>query len=197
MRVPCIAIDPDLDIGGRDDWRSEIASDYPELFELPRGLPECGKGWKYLIWRVCREIRDALDADQGDVLRIVKIKQRYGVLNIFWDGTLSAVARIAVERAIESAFVESAQKCEVCGFPGRLYTCEGWLQTGCTGHGRGKLERSKRRLDNTVRVVCGTIAGKPQILSCRQYDSKYDCFVDVSADSWALEVEEILSQCRA
>lgn len=187
LPIRCTVVDPRLENGGRDDWRAEIASAFPELFELPRGLPECGGGWRDLIEDACTEIRKALETDQDNTLKMVLIKQRSGVLNIFWEGTLSAHARTAVERAIERAYVESARTCEVCGFEGRLYTCDGWLMTACTGHGKGKVAPRKRRAE-TVRVVHGTIAGKPQILSCRQYDRECDYFVDVPANS--LEIGE-------
>lgn len=193
LRIRCTVVDPRLENGGRDDWRTEIALAFPELFEPPRGLPECGGGWRYLIEDACTEIRKALETDQENTLKMILIKQRSGVLNIFWEGTLSARARTAVEQTIERAYIESARTCEVCGFEGRLYTCAGWLTTACTGHGKGKVAPWKRR-DETVRVVQGTMVGKPQILSCRQYDREYDCFFDVAADSLEIGTEETLSQ---
>jgi hypothetical protein len=189
----CSAVDPALDNGGRDDWKAEIASEYPEIFDWPRGSPECGGGWKRLVYQACEEIRGALKMDQGDNIKLIMIKQRYGVLNIFWEGALSGGARAAVEGAIESVYVESGKTCEVCGHEGRLYTCEGWLLTACTGHGRGKLASLKRRAD-TVRVVRGTIDGRFQILSCRQYESEFDCFVDVPPDSLEIDLDEMLAQ---
>ena len=191
--IRCTVVDPYVENGGRDDWRTEIALAYPELFEPPRGLPECGGGWKDLIEDACREIREILETDRGSTLKMVLIKQRHGVLNIFWEGTLSARARTAVERATEWAYVRSAQTCEVCGFEGRLYTCSGWLVTACAGHGRGKIAPRKRRA-KSVRILQGTIAGKLQILSCRQYDPECNCFVDVPADSLMVGIEAAPSQ---
>jgi hypothetical protein len=191
--ISCSVIDPHRDNGGRDDWKTEIASAYPELFDRPRGLPECGGGWKHLILQACEEIRDALSTDQGNAIKLAVIKQRYGVLNILWEGTLSARARAEVESAIEGAYMKSAETCEVCGYEGRLYTCDGWLLTACTGHGRGKLASWKRKA-KTVRVVRGTVEGKLQILSCRQYDRECDCFVDVSPASLGIGIDEILAQ---
>ncbi len=193
LAISCSVIDPYRDNGGRDDWKAEIACAYPDLFDPPRGLPECGGGWKHLIYQACEEIRDVFKTDQGNTIKLVVIKQRYGVLNIFWEGTLSAPARAAVERTIERAYVESAETCEVCGYKGRLYTCEGSLLTACTGHGRGKLASWTRKA-NTVRVVRGTIDGRLQVLSCRQYDRDCDCFVDVRPDSLQIRIEEMLSE---
>ncbi|WP_407112433.1 hypothetical protein [Bradyrhizobium sp. LMG 9283] len=193
LPICCTVIDPRLENGGRDDWRADIATSYPELFDPPRGLPECGGGWKAIIHEACREIRDALKTDQGNTLKIMLIRQRAGVLNIFWEGMLSARVRAAVERTIEWAYVESARTCEVCGFEGRLYTCEGWLTTACTGHGKGKLTPRKRKAA-AVRVVRGTIDGKLQILSCRRYDRDGDCFIDVPPDSLEIGIERMLSE---
>ncbi|WP_128970729.1 hypothetical protein [Bradyrhizobium tropiciagri] len=193
LPIRCTAIDPNLENGGRDDWRADIARAYPELFDPPRGLPECGEGWRHLIEQACSEIRAALKENATNVLKVTLIKQRYGVLNIFWEGALSGCTRTAVERAIECAYVESAQTCESCGFEGRLYTCAGWLITACTGHGKGKPAPWKRKAA-AVRVVHGMIGGERQILSCRQYDRECDCFADVPPDGLEISVEELLSQ---
>jgi len=193
LPIRCTVVDPHVENGGRDDWKAEIASAFPDLFEPPRGLPECGGGWRYLIEDACARIREALEADQDNTLKMVQINQKAGVLNMFWEGTLSARARTKVERAIEQAYIESARTCEVCGFEGRLYTCAGWLTTACTGHGKGKVAPWERRVE-TVRIVQGTMAGKPQILSCRQYDPEDDCFFDVAFDSLEIGTQETLSQ---
>jgi hypothetical protein len=193
FEMSCSVIDPHLENGGRDDWKVEIGSAYPELFAPPLGLPECGEGWKRLIYEVCEEIKGVLTTDQSNAIKLVLIRQRYGALNIFWEGTLSARARAAIEMALERAYVKSAETCEVCGYEGRLYTCDGWLLTACTGHGRGKLASSTRKAD-TVRVVRGTVDGKPQILSCRQYDPECNCFVDVSLESLETDIDEMLAQ---
>jgi hypothetical protein len=193
LATSCSVIDPYLENGGRDDWKAEIASAYPELFDLPRGLPECGGGWKHLIYQACEEVRGALKRDAGSLIKLVVMKQRCGVLNILWEGTLSGRARAAVESAMERVYMESAATCEICGHEGRLYTCEGWLLTACTGHGRGKLASWKRKA-NTVRVVRGMVDGRLQVLSCRQFDPECDCFVDLSPDSLEIGIDEMLAQ---
>ena len=193
LAVSCSVIDPYRDNGGRDDWKTEIASAYPELFDRPRGLPECGGGWKRLVYQACEEIREALRTDQCNVIKLVVIKQSNGVLNILWEGALSARARTEVERAIELAYMRSAETCEVCGYEGRLYSCDGWLHTACVGHGRGKLASWKRKA-SAVRVVRGTVGGRLQILSCRQYDRECNCFVEVSPDTLEIEIDELLAE---
>jgi hypothetical protein len=110
-------------------------------------LPECREGWRYIIEDVCKEIGDALRPEEGDIINLVKIIENGGLLNIFWEGTLSARARVEVEQATERANVRSADECEICGFRNaRLYSSNGWLQTACTGHGRGKPNRRREGL---------------------------------------------------
>jgi hypothetical protein len=186
--ILCRVIDPDLENGGRDDWRTEIVSSYPKIFQPPEGLPECLGGWRHLIHSTCRAIEDALKLNEGNTLKVLQINQRYGVLNIYWEGTLSARARTEVERAIEWAYIKSAYTCEICGFDGRIYNCAGWLLTACTGHGRGKPAPRQRRADS-IRVVLGTVDGQARILSCRQYERMYDCFCDIPPDS--LEIDPV------
>jgi hypothetical protein len=187
--IPCRVVDPDLEYTGRDNWRAEIVSSYPNLFHTREGLPECGWGWRDLIDKACMGIENALKPGEGDIIKVVQIHEKYGVLHILWEGTLSARARTEVERAIEWAYIKSAYTCEICGFDGRIYNCAGWLLTACTGHGRGKPAPWKRRAEN-IRVVRGIIDGQVRILSCRQYDRWGDCFVDVAPDSLEIGVEE-------
>jgi hypothetical protein len=130
-----------------------------------------------LIHAACSKIEDALKPDEGDSLAISRIIENGGRLHIFWEGTLSARARIEVEGAIEWANIESGDLCEICGSEGRLYDCDGWLLTACTGHGRGKQASWKRRV-RFVRMVRETVEGQDRILSCRQYDPEFDIFVD-------------------
>jgi hypothetical protein len=152
-------------------------------------LPECGGGWRHLIVEACTRIENALKPGDGDIIKVVQIKERYGVLHIYWEGKLSARAIAEVEEAIELAYVASAYTCEICGGDGRLYSSAGRLLTACTGHGRGKPVPWKRRVES-IRVVRGTIDGQVRILSCRQYDRLGDCFVDVTSDSLEIGVEE-------
>jgi hypothetical protein len=182
--IPCRVVDPDVEAlrQGREEWRAEIVSTYSRIFHRPKSLPECGEGWRWLIEDACKEIEDALRPEEGDTINLVKIIERGGVLNIFWEGTLSARARVEVERAIEWANMKSAHTCEVCGDLGRLYTSNGWLLTACTGHGRGKRVSWKRRVP-FIRIVRGTVDKQDRVLSCRQYQPEDDGFFDVPYES--------------
>ena len=155
------------------------------LFHPSIRLPECREGWRYIIEDACKEIGDALRPEEGDTISLVRIIENGGLLNIFWEGTLSARARVEVERAIEQANIESAHTCEICGNDGRLYTSNGWLLTACTGHGRGKPVSWQRRV-GFVRIVRGTIDGQDRILSCRKYEAEYDGFFNIPPESLAV-----------
>lgn len=184
--IQCRSLDPD-EVAmrlGRDEWRAEIVSSHPTLFQPPRGLPECRAGWEQLIDETCSKIEDALKPEEGDTLTVSRIIERCGRLHIFWEGMLSARARAEVEKAIESAIIASEDTCEICGGEGRLYSSDGWLLTACTGHGRGKPTSWKRGV-GFVRVVRGIIDGKDFILSCREYEPKHDLFVDIPSESIA------------
>jgi hypothetical protein len=184
--IPCRVIDPYMEPfiqGGRDEWRGAIVTTYPRLFHPPIRLPECREGWRHIIEDACKEIGDALRPEDGDTINLVKIIENGGLLNIFWEGTLSARARVEVEQATEWANMRSADECEICGFSNaRLYSSNGWLLTACTGHGRGKPVSWKRRLP-FIRIVRGTVDGQDRVLSCRQYEPEHDGFFDVPHES--------------
>jgi hypothetical protein len=184
--IPCRVVDPNMEPfiqGGRDEWRTAIVTTYPRLFHPPISLPECREGWRYIIEDACKEIGDALRPEEGDIINLVKIMENGGLLNIFWEGTLSARARVEVEQATERANMRSADECEICGsHNARLYSSNGWLLTACTGHGRGKPVSWKRR-QRFLRIVHGTVDGQDRVLSCRQFDPEDDGFFDVPHES--------------
>lgn len=177
--IRCRSFDPNEEAMrfGRDEWKAEILSSHPKLFQPPKGMPECRAGWDQLIDIACNKIENALVPEDGDNLTVSRIFERCGHLHIFWEGALSTRARTEVEAAIEWANIESGCVCEICGGDGRLYSCDGLLLTACTGHGRGKLASRKRI--GFVRVVRGIVHGQDLILSCRKYDPQSDFFIDI------------------
>jgi hypothetical protein len=184
--IPCRAIDPDMEPfiqGGRDEWRAEIVTSYPQLFHPPISLPECREGWRYIINDACKAIENALRPEEGDSINLVKIIECRGLLNIFWEGTLSARARVEVEQATEWANMRSAGECEICGSnDAHLYNSSGWLLTACIGHGRGKPLSWKRR-PTFIRIVRGTVDGQDRVLSCRRYMPHDDRFFSIPYES--------------
>lgn len=109
------------------DWRTELVEAYPDLFHPPvgdsgaaRGSPECGEGWRDLLERAFARIWAAVQADGGS-LKVAQIKEKYGTLRLYWQGSLSPEASAQVAEAIDLAEARSACTCELCGENGRLY----------------------------------------------------------------------------
>jgi len=182
--IACEVVDPiqeDTRVE-RDDWRTEIASAHPRLFQPAKALPDCREGWRHLINDACTKIESALNWNAGDTITLVKIMQRAGLLHILWEGVLSAYARARVETILEWTYIKSASTCEFCGRHGHLYSCGGWLVTACKIHAKGQLAPQKHRVES-IRLVRAMVNGQVRILSCRQYDRVHDCFVDAYTDS--------------
>jgi ribosomal protein L37AE/L43A len=182
--IACEVVDLYQDDGrtGRDDWRTEIVATHPRLFQPGKGLAECREGWRHLINDACRKIDGALNWNAGDTICVSKIMERVGLLHIFWEGTLSATARVRVEAASEWAYMKSAHTCEFCGRHGQLYSCGGWMLTACKVHAKGQPASPKERVAS-IRIVRTTIAGQARILSWRQYDRERNGFFDVVPSS--------------
>ena len=87
------------------DWRRALVEAYPDLFHphghppVAQGWPEVGDGWEDLLRRACGRIREAVRADGGSFLT-TQIKEKYGTLRFYWQGSLSPEAAAHVEEAI-------------------------------------------------------------------------------------------------
>jgi hypothetical protein len=51
---------------------------------------------------------------------VLQIKEKFGTLRFYWDGTLSSEATAQVEEAIALAEARSACTCELCDAEGQL-----------------------------------------------------------------------------
>lgn len=120
------------------DWRSELIEVYPDLFHpignptATLGFPEVGDGWRDLLQRACIRIQAAIRIHGGRFCA-TQIKEKFGTLRFYWDGTLSLEGTRKVKEAIHLAEARSACTCEICGEVGRLYGSV-WLTTRCTAH---------------------------------------------------------------
>ncbi|OKO79822.1 hypothetical protein [Bradyrhizobium sp. AS23.2] len=176
-----------------EDWRAELVWAHHRLFqppeahpELAEGLPDCGIGWLSILDRLCTQIQYALEEEDGNVIKIVQIKEKHGTLRVYWEGPVSAPARAKVEKIIELACACSACTCEICGDEGRLYRRGDWLATACALHAKGEPVPIKPGFEN-IHIVRGEIDGKSQILSCRRYNPRTNSFADVSPASLGLK----------
>ncbi|VIO70462.1 hypothetical protein CI1B_31160 [Bradyrhizobium ivorense] len=103
-----------------ENWKVELIEAHRDLFAPPcdaalaaQGAPECGPGWHDLLDRMC-----VRNPDRGPgrrrTFKFSQIKEKYGTLRVYWDGSLSSEATIQVEEAIALAEARSATCCEIC-----------------------------------------------------------------------------------
>lgn len=175
------------------DWRFELIEAHAGLFgsvdDPPRaqGWPEVGEGWRDLLDRMCVRIRAAVQA--GDAtFKFSQIKEKYGTLRVYWDGTLSSSANARVEEAIALAEARSACTCEVCGDEGRLYEAGYVLMTRCTAHAQGRPVESRPGGDN-IYIVHRLADRRIRSVQCRRYDRETDSFLDVDPRDLGVEEE--------
>jgi len=114
-----------------------IIAKYPRLF--PNGRPRCGfevsNGWLSLIENLCSicvhhlEHAKNLVEDPDYPIQIAQIKEKFGTLRCYWDGSTSYI-----NGATNLAEQMSGTICEDCGNPGTTSgtgAAEGWLRTLC------------------------------------------------------------------
>jgi hypothetical protein len=173
------------------DWKIELIKAHTRLFhplkehlEGVQGYPECNEGWRDLIERACVRIENALD--NGDTVKIVQIKEKYGTLRFYWRGRLPSETEAKVGEVVSLAEARSACTCETCGAEGRLYNRGGWFATACSEHARGEPAPVRPGFEN-LQIVRRFGAGGLQKVSCRRYDRATDAFVDVDPGSLGIE----------
>ena len=107
------------------DWRTDLVETHPRLFQAPTWGPETAQGWptsearwQDILERACTRIEATLV--ESDTFRVLQIKEKFGILRFYWDGTLSSEATAQVEEAIALAAARSACTCELCDAEGQL-----------------------------------------------------------------------------
>jgi hypothetical protein len=173
------------------DWKIELIRAHTRLFrplkehpEEVQGYPECNAGWRDLIERACVRIENALD--NGDAVKIVQIKEKYGTLRFYLSGCLPSETEAKVREVVSLAEARSACTCETCGAVGRLYNRGGWFATACSEHARGEPVSVRPGFEN-LQIVRRFGADGLQKVSCRRYDRATDAFVDVDPGSLGIE----------
>lgn len=112
------------------------ASDSPLLAEIRHAYSrmlahasiECGTGWLPLLQRLCAQLAE-LEQQSGLPVLLSQIKEKYGVLRIYYDQ-----APAGVDALIEAAEAESQRICELCGKPGSPCSGRGYVKTFCLEH---------------------------------------------------------------
>jgi hypothetical protein len=125
---------------------------------------------------------------KGGSFRVLQIKEKFGVLRFYWDGTLSPEASAEVQEAIALAEARSACTCELCGAEGQLYQDGATLMTRCAEHRQGRVVERRAGFDN-VHIAHKIVDGRLRIVQCRRYDRKSDSFIDIDPISLGIEDE--------
>lgn len=163
------------------DWRTGLITVYFELFHpqgdppTAQGWPSVNDGWRDLLERACVRIRAALLV-HGGTFQATQVKEKFGSLRFYWQGSLSPEAHVIVEEAIDLAEARSSVTCEICGQPGVLYG-GGWMTTRCAEHAEGRRPIAAQPGDDIM--VIERIVGKRRSVQHRRYDRETDSFVDV------------------
>ena len=141
------------------EWRLDLMLKHPRLFTIAEtpshsfGYPNCERGWRDILVRVCHRIETALH--DRDAFEFVKIAPKMGILRINWEVESLEETHDGIAHAVDLAVARSACTCEICGAAGRLYDNKGWFETRCAEHaagapvapryGRENLRRLRRR----------------------------------------------------
>lgn len=92
---------------------------YPLLYrELRNQDFECGDGWFNLVWQLSTEIEAAAQLEgisrtAKDWPSVVILKQKFGVLRVQFQSTISE----SIEAIVAKAHERSIKICELCGAP--------------------------------------------------------------------------------
>jgi len=164
------------------DWRIELMQAHARLFDLTPGEPEhsfgypnCKDGWLDILERLCTRIDTALRADE--TFEFIRVKQKFGVARIDWNGDVSDETRTKIGEAINLAVARSASTCEICGAQGRMYSNRGWLATACAEHAAGDPVPVRPGFENVL--VLRRRPGAPDMYHAR-YDRGTDSLTEVS-----------------
>lgn len=106
------------------DSVNEIFGVYPEVCAQLKVI-ECGNGWKKILIDLLTAIREKEISD----FTFVQIKEKFGLLRIYYDGPPNQELDILIQNAEFS----SASICEACGEPNSVRsTVKGWIKTLCS-----------------------------------------------------------------
>jgi len=85
----------------------------------------CGNGWYKILEELCEKI--------GNIpgFKFAQVKEKFGMLTIYYDGPNTEEDRKIVRAAINDAENESVVTCEICGEKGERRSHGGWLSTEC------------------------------------------------------------------
>lgn len=115
---------------------------HPRLFEIMQdepersfGYPLCPEGWHDMLerrGRIEKALRD------NETFEFVRIKQKFGILRVGWEGAVSEETRARIEEALALAEARSSCTCEFCGTKGDKYHASENVMLGCARHAEGR-----------------------------------------------------------
>lgn len=124
--------------------RKSVAHPAPLQF---RGI-EAGDGWYEIIHQLLTEIEAKSVADgisKRKWPRVLQIKEKFGILRFYIDISAFKVDDLELVRnMISTAAAKSAEVCEDCGAPGKLYNAA-WLHVKCA---ECEAALQKRKMDH-------------------------------------------------
>lgn len=168
------------------NWPIKFMLANPRLFDFMQdepkdtfGYPLCQEGWQDVLERLCARIEEALR--KSETFEFVRIKQKYGILSIGWEGKVPHDTRARIEEALALAAARSSCTCEVCGAEGNKYHASENVMVRCKRHAEGRpilATRANQRL-HIVRVVAPT---EPPVCTVSRHHRKADSFVGPPED---------------
>ena len=96
---------------------------------------EVGPGWFRLVSKLFDDLATVV-RPTGERLQIRQIKEKFGTLRFYWQGTFDDQTSERICEAVELAEFRSEVTCETCGRRGRLMNTRGWMATSCEMHSR-------------------------------------------------------------
>ena len=136
------------------DALDTLVKAHPRLFhgEYPRSASDLLRGWYGLVDELLQQIDGLLTDEQVKSIRIVQIKEKFGVLRVYLrnmsaqyedpdeelvaekdtkkDDDMVLIMR-QVHALVELACHRSEQTCAACSAPGQLRRDRGWIVTLC------------------------------------------------------------------
>lgn len=109
----------------RNDWTGEVEEDYDYSYTILDDMP---KGWRKAFGeQLCEELREALiKVNYLDKYRIVQLKEKFGMVRIYSDGSPDGVDYPILDKYEEI----STRTCIKCGAPATQMTT-GWIMPFC------------------------------------------------------------------
>jgi hypothetical protein len=167
------------------DWRINLIEAHRRLFHPPNdasdaaGFPKCGDGWRELLECACERVESVLAP--SDKFCLVNIRQRFGVLRVYWTGKLSTTSESKILEAVALAEARSCCTCEHCGDEGALCQDGRILMTRCPEHTKGHAVEIQPGFENAHLVR--RIVGGRSFVSCCRYDRATDAFLEILPNS--------------